>query len=82
MKFDQFKPFGSSRKVKIRGANFKPDEDVTLFMAWEDISFDAVVKKDQMSAKYWKHIEERFKHHLGWRINLTLKYVTNQWGHG
>lgn len=51
-KFDQFEPSGSSSKVAIQEASFKPDEDIVLFKAWEDITLDVVVGKDQTSTKY------------------------------
>lgn len=39
------------RKKAVRGANFKDNEDIEIVLAWEDMSLDAVVRKDKLSAK-------------------------------
>lgn len=69
--FDQSS--NSWRKKTIWGSNFTLNEDIVLVRGCKDISLDIVAEKYQMSAKYWKHIEERFIHHIGRRMNHTIK---------
>lgn len=47
-------------------------------LAWEDISLDAVTGTGQSSAKYWKRAEERFKYHLGWRMDDLMSFFGEQ----
>lgn len=80
MEFDRFNATGSSKKKAIHTGNFKPDEDLALVRAWQEISLDAVVGKDQLADRYWTRIEERFIFHIGRKTKRTLKSLINRWG--
>lgn len=47
-----------------RAANYTNDEDVALVREWQDKSLDMVIGKDQTSANYWRHIQERLRRHI------------------
>lgn len=78
--FDKFEASGPSKKKAIRGSKFKPNEDVAVVLAWQDISLDAIARKDQWAAKYWNCVKEHFQHHLGRKPNRSLKSLTTRWG--
>jgi hypothetical protein len=42
-------------KKWARSANYSPQEDEALVMAWESVSLDPIIGTDQSSNTYWNH---------------------------
>lgn len=48
-------------KKKARGGNYSVSEDEALVFAWENVSLDTVMGKDQPGMSYWQRIADYYQ---------------------
>ena len=56
-----------------RTGNYTEIEDMCLVKAWESISLDAVVGKDQSYGNYWQRIENKYHQMMPFPFGRSLK---------
>lgn len=56
-----------------RTSNYTETEDVCLLQAWESVSLDKVIGKDQTFGNCWQRIEEKYHRILLFPSSRSLK---------
>jgi len=53
-------PTPTAKKRWARSSNYSVEEDEALVLAWENVSLDPVIGRDQSMKTYWMRIAEHF----------------------
>jgi hypothetical protein len=62
-----------------RTGNYTETEDVCLVKAWESISLDSIVGKDQTYGNYWQRIEDKFHQMMPFPSGRSMKGLQGRW---
>jgi hypothetical protein len=67
------------KKKWARSANYSPQEDETLVMAWESVSLDPIIGTDESSNIYWNRIYDHFHDNVKTPSSHSLGSLAHRW---
>jgi hypothetical protein len=67
------------KKKWARSANYSPQEDETLVMAWESVSLDPIIGTDESSNIYWNRIYDHFHDNVKTPSSHFLGSLAHRW---
>ncbi|CAN6205715.1 unnamed protein product [Urochloa humidicola] len=62
-----------------RSSNYSVEEDEALVLAWESVSLDPVIGKDQSMKTYWKRIVDHFQRNVKTPSNRSIGSLSHRW---
>lgn len=71
--------FPSAKKRGGRSSNYLVQEDEALVLAWESVSLNPVLGKDQSMKTYWKHIADHFHGIVKTPSNRSIGSLSHRW---
>ncbi|RLN24799.1 hypothetical protein C2845_PM07G07830 [Panicum miliaceum] len=77
---DQPNPTPGAKKRWARSANYSVQEDEALVLAWESVSLDPIIGKDQSMKTYWKCIADHFHRNVKTPSNRSINSLSHRWG--
>lgn len=69
----------NAKKKWARSANYSVQEDEALVLAWESVSLDPVIGKDQSMKTYWKRIADHFHRNVKTPSNRSVSSLSHRW---
>ncbi|CAN6299154.1 unnamed protein product [Urochloa humidicola] len=69
----------SAKKRWSRSSNYSVQEDEALVLAWESVSLDPVIGKDQSMKTYWMRIADHFHRNVNTPSNRSISSLSHWW---
>ncbi|CAO2044919.1 unnamed protein product [Urochloa humidicola] len=69
----------TAKKRGARSSNYSVQEDEALVLAWESVSLDPVIGRDQSMKTYWKRIADHFHRNVSTPSNRSISSLSHRW---
>ncbi|PAN35087.1 hypothetical protein PAHAL_6G179800 [Panicum hallii] len=68
-----------AKKRWARSADYFVEEDEALVVAWENVSLDPVIGRDQSMKTYWMRIADHFHKNVKKPTNRSISSLSHRW---